>query len=372
MAKPLTIYEPFEGNTKEEFDAHVPKEEDFLLCHNCGWTVYHQVHYWYVSRVKCMCNGARGIWFIGDDYVLKERAILEYGRASVMGPDVSISKFLTENSTVPVVKFLHHWKDSQSHFSMAERVPGDSLMQAGDSMSKDGIRLIAKEVVEYLIEVRKFTSPKIGAPDGSNIRDRVIGSDQRIQFVTDDVEKWWTRAKLRLSKEQIEQWEDVIKDEYPVKGPYVLTHGDLDASNIMVKDGHVTGIIDWEAGGYLPEWWEPVATSMQLPPLWSYCFEEEWKLQIGPWPEKEVQFARTFKNFFKDYYPSQIEPEKFYDQDAYIQCPNYRRYLKESRDGFESTVRQRERRKKQAAEEESAALAALKKLSLDEKEKVKD
>ncbi|KAF7894135.1 hypothetical protein EAF00_007649 [Botryotinia globosa] len=249
MALPLTIYKLFEGNTKEEFDAHVPGEQDFLLCHNCGWTVDHQVHYWYASRVKVKCNGARGIWFIGDDYVLKERAILEYGRASVMGPDVAVSKFLTENSTVPVAKFIHSWKDSQSHFSMAERVPGDSLMQAGNKMTAAQIRVIAKEVVEYLIEVRKFTSPQIGTPDGFKIRDRVIGSDMRIQFVTDDVEKWWTRAKLRLSKEQIERWEDVIKDEYPVKGPYVLTHGDLDASNIIVKDGHVTGIIDWETGG---------------------------------------------------------------------------------------------------------------------------
>ncbi|TGO43599.1 hypothetical protein BOTNAR_1780g00010 [Botryotinia narcissicola] len=348
MAWPLTVYEPFEGNTKEEFDAHVPKEQEFLLCHNCGWTVYHQVHYWYVSHIKVMCNGARGIWFIGDDYILKERAILEYGRASIMGADVSISKFLTENSTVPVLRV------------------------AGNSMSKDEIRVIAKEVVEHLIEVRKFTSPKIGAPDGSNIRDRVVSSNERVQFVTDDVEKWWTRAKLRLSKEQIERWNNVIKEIYPVKGgPYVLTHGDLDASNIMVKDGHLTGIIDWEAGGYLPEWWELVANSVMLPPLWGFCFREEWKTQIGPLPEEEIQFARTFKNFFKEYYPRQIEPEPFFDQDSYVKCPNYRRFLKESRDGFASTVRQRESRKKKAAEDEIAALAALKKLSFDERKRSK-
>ncbi|KAF7934768.1 uncharacterized protein EAE98_002813 [Botrytis deweyae] len=373
MSKPLTIYEPFEGNTKEEFDAHLPNEEDFLLCHNCGWSVYHQVHYAYVSSIKCMCNGgSRGVWYIGDDYVLKERNIMEAGRASYLGPDVSISKFLTENSTVPVAKYIHHWKDSQSHFSLAERVPGDTLMNAGNSMTKAEKRVIAKEVVKYLIEVRKFTSPKIEAPDGSMVRDRLIGSDQRIQYVTDDVEEWWTRAKLRLSKEQIARWEDVIRDEYPVKGPYVLTHGDLDASNIMVKDGHVTGIIDWEHGGYLPEWWEPVATRLQLPPLWSHYFEEEWKLQIGPWPDKEVQFARTFKNFFKEYYPREVEPPKFYDTNAYMKCTNYRRYVKEYDDGFKSTVYYRELRKKESAEKEAAALAALKKLSLEEKEKEKE
>ncbi|TGO21914.1 hypothetical protein BPAE_0194g00150 [Botrytis paeoniae] len=113
------------------------------------------------------------------------------------------------------------------------------------------------------------------------------------------------------------------------------------------------------------------ATTVDGPYIIRYI-TEEWKIQIGPLPDKEIKFASTYKNFFKDYYPRQIESEKFYDQDAYIKCPNYRRYLEESRDGFESTVRQRERCKKQAAEDEIAALAVLKKLSLDEKGKVKD
>ncbi|TGO17741.1 hypothetical protein BTUL_0015g00770 [Botrytis tulipae] len=351
MSLPLTIYKPFEGNTKEEWDAHVPKRGKFLLCHNCGWNAHEQLHSWYSSRVKVMCNGARGIWFIGDDYVLKERAIVEYGRASHMGPDV---------------------EDSKSHFSIAERVPGMNLTQSGPILTTAQIRVIAKEVVEYLKEVRKFTSPKIQTPAGLPIRDRILGSSRRVQFVTDDVQKWWTRTKPRFKRVQIERWRDIIEDEYPVKGPYVLTHGDLDGSNIMVKDGHVTGIIDWETAGYLPEWWEPVATESQMPPLWSTYFEEEWKLQIGPWPDKEVLFARTYKNFFVEYPFQQLEPPRFYDQNAYMQCPNYSRYMKDSLDGFEAVMRSRERSKKKAAAEEIAASAALKKLSLEEKEIVKD
>lgn len=35
---------------------------------------------------------------------------------------------------------------------------------------------------------------------------------------------------------------------------------DLSYANIMVKDGRVTGIIDWERSGYMPRWWEYVAT----------------------------------------------------------------------------------------------------------------
>ena len=30
----------------------------------------------------------------------------------------------------------------------------------------------------------------------------------------------------------------------------VMTHGDLNQSNIIVLDGSVTGIVDWSAAGY--------------------------------------------------------------------------------------------------------------------------
>ncbi|KAL4969820.1 uncharacterized protein BDV14DRAFT_195349 [Aspergillus stella-maris] len=41
--------------------------------------------------------------------------------------------------------------------------------------------------------------------------------------------------------------------------PYVakLIHGDLKARNILVdSDGHLAGFIDWESGGWYPEYWE--------------------------------------------------------------------------------------------------------------------
>ncbi|OJJ89571.1 uncharacterized protein ASPGLDRAFT_264381 [Aspergillus glaucus CBS 516.65] len=36
----------------------------------------------------------------------------------------------------------------------------------------------------------------------------------------------------------------------------IFTHGDLRLANIKVKDGHVTGILDWEFSGWYPEYCE--------------------------------------------------------------------------------------------------------------------
>lgn len=48
----------------------------------------------------------------------------------------------------------------------------------------------------------------------------------------------------------------------PTAAPYTSTHNDLTNVNIMVENGHLTGIIDWERSGYLPVWWEYVCTSV--------------------------------------------------------------------------------------------------------------
>lgn len=41
-------------------------------------------------------------------------------------------------------------------------------------------------------------------------------------------------------------------EQYSVK----FTHADLNASNILVEGGHITGIIDWEFAGWYPEYWD--------------------------------------------------------------------------------------------------------------------
>lgn len=36
----------------------------------------------------------------------------------------------------------------------------------------------------------------------------------------------------------------------------VFSHGDFRPANIIVKDGHVAAIVDWEQGGWYPEYWD--------------------------------------------------------------------------------------------------------------------
>ncbi|KAF2704894.1 hypothetical protein K504DRAFT_537480 [Pleomassaria siparia CBS 279.74] len=46
----------------------------------------------------------------------------------------------------------------------------------------------------------------------------------------------------------------------------VLTHGDLNQANIMVKHGKIVSLIDWEFSGWYPEYWEYVNFCMHIRP----------------------------------------------------------------------------------------------------------
>lgn len=49
----------------------------------------------------------------------------------------------------------------------------------------------------------------------------------------------------------------------------MFTHGDFKAHNILVADdGHLSGFLDWESGGWCPEYWEFTTAMATAPTSW--------------------------------------------------------------------------------------------------------
>ncbi|KAI1667871.1 Phosphotransferase enzyme family protein [Pyrenophora tritici-repentis] len=61
-------------------------------------------------------------------------------------------------------------------------------------------------------------------------------------------------AFIAKSKAQVGPYIRGMVDTH--KHGIVFTHGDLKPNNIIVKDGRMTAIIDWEMLGWYPEYWE--------------------------------------------------------------------------------------------------------------------
>ncbi|KAI1333114.1 kinase-like domain-containing protein [Xylariaceae sp. FL0255] len=49
-----------------------------------------------------------------------------------------------------------------------------------------------------------------------------------------------------------------ITTQLGAKCPIIFTHGDIAARNILVRDGKIVALLDWEFAGWYPEYWEYV------------------------------------------------------------------------------------------------------------------
>lgn len=47
-----------------------------------------------------------------------------------------------------------------------------------------------------------------------------------------------------------------VLPQFPRSDVSVFTHADLTPRNIVVDQGRITGIIDWEDSGLIPNYWE--------------------------------------------------------------------------------------------------------------------
>jgi aminoglycoside phosphotransferase (APT) family kinase protein len=154
---------------------------------------------------------------------------------------------------VPVPRILLYGEseDGWTASILMTHIPGVSLSTVCQSYSPEEIKVVLKEVGECLARIRSFPSPYGEAVCGP------LGGTIYSKFVP------WNKLERQPNCEEF--YKNLYKDGNPNEGPevvarakklqgmshrIVLGHGDLAPQNIMVKDGHLTGIIDWEYSGW--------------------------------------------------------------------------------------------------------------------------
>ncbi|KAH8693852.1 kinase-like domain-containing protein [Talaromyces proteolyticus] len=158
-----------------------------------------------------------------------------------------ILEIVRANTSIPVPQVYDYYKSAEFEHLILERLPGVTLEEAWPTLEAQEKTRIADEVVALLGYIRKLHSPHIKAallhrkPPRSDIRD-IAGLNQE-------------RFGEFLNNEHISTYV-TARTDCLLSLPNVLSHGDLDWSNILVADKKVSGIIDWECSGYFPAYWE--------------------------------------------------------------------------------------------------------------------
>ncbi|KAJ5212393.1 uncharacterized protein N7498_004039 [Penicillium cinerascens] len=226
-----------------------------LPCSACSWTKNSQDHCSYKSNVKLFYGaGDRGAWSLGTKFILKERGT---------NPPIYEgfnTRFVRENTTIPTPAVVQEWtEDNNRHFLIAERVPGLTLEEHWPNMTEADREQLAKETAEYLAQLRQLHSPKMQSIHGQPLHVAFLfsGGSNTPHGPLSSAEELWTEMSGQL-KEIPSKVCALIRQRMPSPEPWTFTHGDLAFCNIMVdpKTNKLSGIIDWEASGYYPVWWE--------------------------------------------------------------------------------------------------------------------
>lgn len=157
---------------------------------------------------------------------------------------------------------------------VSERVPGVPLVDIWEKATKAEQASYKDQLRVQLARMRECTQPFIGRVKRSgeqeathNVYDRLLTTYCGPFQDEKEFDDWClARAIPKVGLISRYKWNRFIeREQRSASGRFVLTHGDLTPRNIMAQDGLITGIIDWERGGFFPEYAE-YAFAMELSP----------------------------------------------------------------------------------------------------------
>lgn len=247
-----------------------------LLCHNCNWNADHE-RWAYTSRVKVHHTKRNAaIWNIGTKWMLRDEPN-DYTLAN----DVDALEFLNSKSTtIPIPKIIRLSDPTDTfQFTLMERAQGDVLYNVYHTYTIEQRKSLAKQLGSYVRQWRQFTAPRAQKIHGEQLHDILVGrcrgtipdckrigytNDEWIEHLSPELRQGLIMEDETLKEDtpRLEERLKELKATLPDCDTYVFTHGDLNLSNIIVKDGIITGIVDWERAGFYPSWAERVFAHM--------------------------------------------------------------------------------------------------------------
>lgn len=267
-----------------------------VACTACSWTLERQNACRYDSHVKLFYGVSdRGVWSLGSNLILKERS------NNPPNFEAENIRYLKERTSIPIPIIMEDWsEDTGRYFMISRRIRGEPLSAVWASMSTAERERVACQTAEFLRQLRPLHSPQMQSLQGRPIYSAFLFPDTygipHGPFSSDD-ELWEEMAKsLSGLPEKVHQR---LRERMPSAMPYTFTHGDLNHENIIVADGNLAGIIDWEASGYFPVWWEFTCAGIGLGQA-----DQEWKTLL----RKYMPDYTEARQFWRDFYSLSKSP----------------------------------------------------------------
>jgi hypothetical protein len=177
-------------------------------------------------------------------------------------PELEGHRFVASQTTLPVPR-IYRARKWRGHLAIEmEYLPGcATLWDCWRTLSEEQKLRIVEQVGGFIEELRSLkrsltTSGEISSTNGGACRDVRVGTS-KLFGPFDDVADFHRclrgGAEMDVAREI---FGDKVADMHARKHGIRFTHGDLGVQNILIRDGQVVAVIDWECSGWFPEYWE--------------------------------------------------------------------------------------------------------------------
>ncbi|KAI1423781.1 kinase-like protein [Xylaria sp. FL1777] len=160
--------------------------------------------------------------------------------------EAEVMRFVREHTTIPVPRV---YATTPKTITM-DYIEGISLDKAWNDLSDVDRIEITNQLRGYLDQLRAIKGSYIGGFGRRPAIDERRFSDEGGPF---ESEAEWNDFMLEGSPFP-EMLVSVARGQLRNDHEIVLTHGDLHPCNIIVRDGRIAAIIDWELAGFYPEY----------------------------------------------------------------------------------------------------------------------
>lgn len=183
--------------------------------------------------------------------------------------EATTMQYVATHTSMPVPKVHCTFERNGQGYIVMDRIRGQTLHATLDSLHAASRKSIFDQLRAAFDELRSLEPPSLAVQScvGGSLSDsRIVHSDDKRFGPFESIAAFhlWLRQYRQLplsnplwSDEEAAAVEKMIRCQdsgsWP---PPVLTHADLHASNILVHNDKVTGIVDWDSAGWYPNYWE--------------------------------------------------------------------------------------------------------------------
>ncbi|KAI7283103.1 hypothetical protein KC345_g3098 [Hortaea werneckii] len=175
-------------------------------------------------------------------------------------PELEAMSYVAANTDIPLPRLYrsYRWRGKLA-LEMEYVKGGVPLVSCWAELSVEQKQKIVTDLSSYIKQLRALKPAKnfgVSSTEGGRCRDVRVGT-AKLFGPFEDVASFHKFIRGGLPAGAFrdtfgDEFVEIHQRNYSVR----FTHGDLASLNILIREGKVASIIDWECAGWYPEYWE--------------------------------------------------------------------------------------------------------------------